>query len=369
MREYYIIISIISMIALSILDHIIHKGTLINKMERLFFHLSIFTTIVVMIAEIVTVYFDNSQSNQRFLCIIGNSVGFSLSPLIPILLGCMVSGRFKKLDILFGIPALINLILSLFSSVFPIIFTVNAENVYQRGNFFWVFLISYVVGTIYLFLKTFQGSKRYQNSNRFVLFAIFLFTAAGTSIQVFFPHLHVSWMCISLSICLYYIYYCELHHQIDSLTSLLTRRTYEEALNKIRGRKNVTFFIFDIDDFKSVNDRYGHLFGDFCLKTTAGCIKDVFSKTGLCFRTGGDEFCVIGECTGEDTVQLLYQNFLHQIDDMRRKDPCLPMVSIGYSHYDRKAGTIGEAIFHADQQMYCFKQTRKQDTFNMGQFY
>ncbi|MEA4953921.1 MAG: GGDEF domain-containing protein [Pseudoflavonifractor sp.] len=359
MREYYIIISITSMSALSILDYIIYKGTLINKIERLFFHLSIIMTIVVMIAEIATVYFDSAQSNYRFLCIIGNSIGFSLSPLIPILLGCMVSGHFKKPDILFAIPALVNLILSLLSSIFPIIFTVNAENVYQRGSFFWVFLIAYVVGAFYLFLKTFQGSKRYQNSNRFVLFALFLFTAAGTSIQVFFPHLHVSWMCISLSICLYYIYYCELHQQIDSVTSLLTRHTYEESLNKIRGRKNVTFFIFDIDDFKSINDRYGHPFGDFCLKATAGCIKDVFSKTGLCFRTGGDEFCVISECTDEDTVQLLYQKFLHQIDDMRRKEPCLPMVSIGYSHYDRNFETIGEAIFRADQQMYCFKQTRK----------
>lgn len=360
MREYYLTISIVNIIGLLILGYIIYESNAIDKMERLLFHLSILAIIIVIISEAVTIYFDCTQTSHRLLCIIGNTVGFSLAPFIPVLLGYMVSGRPGKLGLLFGIPALVNLILSLLSTRFSLIFTVTQENVYQRGNFFWMFFVSYSIGVTYLFLETLHTSTRYQNSNRFILFALFLFTVAGTSIQVLFPHLRVSWLCISMAICLYYIYYCELRHQIDSLTLLLTRRAYEESLNQICDKKNATFFIFDIDDFKKINDQYGHPFGDFCIKTTADCIKDVFSKTGLCFRTGGDEFCVIDTSANEDTVEFLYRKFLRRIDDMRKQDSALPTVSIGYSRYDQKNGTIGEAIFSADQQMYRFKQARKQ---------
>ncbi|MFR1052113.1 MAG: GGDEF domain-containing protein [Oscillospiraceae bacterium] len=359
MREFYIVTSTINILALLIMVYIIHKSNVIDQRERLFFQLSIFVTVFVIAAEILTVYFDGAHPTHRLLCVIGNMAGFSMSPVIPLLLGCMISDRFQKLDWLFGLPALINLILSLLSAVFPFIFTVSADNVYQRGEFFWVFTAAYALSTLYLFFQTLNASKRYQNSNRFVLFALFLFMLLGTSVQVLRPSLHVSWLCISMSICLYYVYYSELRHQIDGLTWLLTRRTYEESLNKIRGRKNVTFFIFDIDNFKCINDRYGHPFGDFCIKSTANCIKDVFSKNGLCFRTGGDEFCVISDCVDTDTVQSLYQKFLSEINLMRKENPSLPMVSIGYASYNKKSGTIGEAIFNADQQMYCFKQSRK----------
>lgn len=359
MRDYYLVISIVNIMGLLILSYVIHKSSAIDSAEQLLFLLSILAIILVILSEVTTVFFDRAQASFRLVCIIGNAAGFSIAPFIPILLGYMVGGRPGKLSLLFGVPALVNLVLSLFSAEFPLIFFVSPENVYRRGDFFWIFCLSYSVSAAYLFLETVRASRRYQNSSR-VFFALFLFTGAGTSVQVLFPSLRVSWLCISMAICLYYIYYCDLRHQIDGLTLLLTRGTYEKFLEQIRGKKNASIFIFDIDNFKSINDRYGHPFGDFCIKTTADCIRDVFSKTGLCFRTGGDEFCVIDTSSGEDFAEFLCRCFLRKIDDMRKKDPSLPTVSIGCAQYNRKSGTISNAIFHADQQMYRFKQDRKQ---------
>ncbi len=193
------------------------------------------------------------------------------------------------------------------------------------------------------------------------MFILFSFVVFGTSIQVLAPQLHVSWLCISFTTCLYFTYYCELYHQIDGLTDLLNRHAYESYICKINGAKDAAILFFDIDDFKNINDKYGHPFGDYCLTAVSSRIKDIFSRTGLCFRIGGDEFCVISRNTDKTIIQQAYQKFLCEIKLMRQTEPRLPLVSIGYSFYDREKGTIDKAILEADRQMYYFKQNRKTD--------
>ena len=51
--------------------------------------------------------------------------------------------------------------------------------------------------------------------------------------------------------------------------------------------------MFDVDNFKQINDHYGHVQGDVCLAEIAECIKKVYANDGYCYRTGGDEFCVL----------------------------------------------------------------------------
>ena len=51
--------------------------------------------------------------------------------------------------------------------------------------------------------------------------------------------------------------------------------------------------VIDIDNFKQINDQYGHLAVDRCLEEIADCIKKAYGKAGNCYRIGGDEFCVL----------------------------------------------------------------------------
>ncbi|MDD3347975.1 GGDEF domain-containing protein [Oscillibacter sp.] len=313
---------------------------------------------MVLLAEVTTISLEAAAAWYLPLYILSNVIGFSISPFIPLLIGGAISRR-RKGDALLWILPCVNIILSVLSAAFPIIFEISAANIYARGPFWWFFVLSYVGAVIGLFFKTLLASKQYQNSNRYILYILFFFVVLGTSVQVFFPQAYLSWLCTAFAIGLYYIYYCELCHQIDGLTELLNRQTYESYLRRIRNRKNVMIIIFDIDDFKTVNDQYGHLFGDFCITAVSSCIKSVFSKLGLCFRTGGDEFCVISETANEASVQRAYHRFLHEIVSMRSTELRLPLVSIGYSYYNRNKSTIDEALSLADQRMYHFKQTRK----------
>lgn len=359
MTMYYAAISGIDILALLILDCIILKSDVVSMQMRRFFHLALTVISLVIAAEIMTIFFGNIPTQYRALHVVGNVFGFSLSPLIPLLIGCGIQDSHRPGAFLFWIPPAVNFAASLLSAAFPLIFKVSDDNMYSRGDFFWIFLFAYGTGVLYLFLKTLAASKQYQNSNRFILLILFLFVMSGTSIQVLLPQLYISWLCISFAMCLYYVYYCELHHQIDGLTDLLNRHAYERHIRKIEGRKSAMVLIFDIDDFKSVNDRYGHPFGDFCITTIALCIKHVFFKTGLCFRTGGDEFCVISESANEVAIQRAYCQFLREIESMRKTEPRLPMVSIGYAYYDKTVSSVEETILQADQRMYHFKQHRK----------
>ncbi|MEI3502154.1 MAG: diguanylate cyclase [Anaerovoracaceae bacterium] len=69
---------------------------------------------------------------------------------------------------------------------------------------------------------------------------------------------------------------------MDELTGLLNQKSYLNKTASLSG--DVTPVVLDVDDFKQVNDNHGHLTGDQCLKEVADCIKDAYSRYGLCYR-------------------------------------------------------------------------------------
>ena len=142
---YYTAVSSINIIALLILEYIIRKNDVTTIKVKRFFRLSISTIIIAIAAEIATICFE-SAAYYRVPNIIGNIIGFSISPLIPLLIGCAINNRKKKGTVLFWIPSVINFVLSLLSSKFSIIFGVSIENTYYRGNFFWIYIAAYGSG-------------------------------------------------------------------------------------------------------------------------------------------------------------------------------------------------------------------------------
>lgn len=78
----------------------------------------------------------------------------------------------------------------------------------------------------------------------------------------------------------------------DYLTGLATRWYLQEYIRKNQGEKNVTCIYFDLDNFKKVNDTYGHQAGDRALAATAEMMQRDFTD-GFCARMGGDEFMIV----------------------------------------------------------------------------
>jgi diguanylate cyclase (GGDEF)-like protein len=97
---------------------------------------------------------------------------------------------------------------------------------------------------------------------------------------------------------------------LDALTSLHNRRFFHETLAREVSRahrydRRLALVVFDLDDFKEVNDRIGHLAGDSVLAGVAERVRDVVRSADIACRVGGDEFAVIlPESTVADADQL-----------------------------------------------------------------
>jgi diguanylate cyclase (GGDEF)-like protein len=94
---------------------------------------------------------------------------------------------------------------------------------------------------------------------------------------------------------------------LDPLTGMFNRRGFAEATSRMIVReaaagRPVTVMIFDIDHFKSVNDRFGHPAGDEVLKVFASVVANSLRISDLCGRIGGEEFAALVPCSIEEAI-------------------------------------------------------------------
>ena len=100
---------------------------------------------------------------------------------------------------------------------------------------------------------------------------------------------------------------------LDALTGLHNRRYFHETLAREVARaqrysRQLALIVFDLDDFKAINDRIGHLSGDAVLAETAERVRDVVRSADIACRVGGDEFAVIlPESSTADADQLYHR--------------------------------------------------------------
>lgn len=94
----------------------------------------------------------------------------------------------------------------------------------------------------------------------------------------------------------------------DELTGIYNRRAYEEELLRIKRdniKDKIVIVMLDVNGLKSVNDRIGHSAGDELLVATAMCMVSAFADYGKIFRTGGDEFVALLECSVEQAEKAI----------------------------------------------------------------
>lgn len=194
----------------------------------------------------------------------------------------------------------------------------------------------------------------FQNRSRVLIYPLIVFLAAETIIQIALPQLHVTWLCVTLLSVLYFIYCSEMWNQLDALTGLLNQNSYLNRAVEMR-RSGEVLVVFDVDDFKQVNDCYGHLKGDICLAEIAACIKKAYARHGYCYRTGGDEFCVL--LRDGDREQACARDFVRRLSERRKELDFLPTVSFGSAEISNE--NVVTVKDRADHNMYRYKKERK----------
>ena len=102
----------------------------------------------------------------------------------------------------------------------------------------------------------------------------------------------------------------------DFLTKIPNRKYFFEKANQIYNTKdNIVMCVVDINDFKMINDTYGHLVGDFAIKSIANILKDNIKGKDIVARYGGDEFCLLLQDISEDDARNLMKNIQQKIQN------------------------------------------------------
>ena len=153
----------------------------------------------------------------------------------------------------------------------------------------------------------------------------------------------------------------------DFLSQLYNRSTFERELKSEIERSanaNVAVLFIDVDDFKFINDRFGHSVGDEVIKYVSGCIKQRVKGSGFAGRFGGDEFvlCITDpdqikdiESLSLDLIDELYEGYHSELANVSIN----VKASIGIAFYPEHGDDSAKVVAAADEAMYFVKKNGK----------
>ena len=154
----------------------------------------------------------------------------------------------------------------------------------------------------------------------------------------------------------------------DSLTKLHNRRYLQEVYPRALGQAQreslyLTGIMFDLDHFKQINDRYGHLAGDECLVHFAKLLREVSRSNDYVFRIGGEEFLLVSLDDNIEGGKILAEKIRATLEHnpAQFKDTLIPLTtSVGVSHTDLALPpdeALTHLLFHADKALYQAKSS------------
>lgn len=356
----YIATYLINIAALLFLLGLLYSSTALNINRKKPFLASIIITIIIILSEAGSIFSSNGSLNLRSINIFSNLLGFSLTPMIPIVITLIFDKRILKTHRLWLVPTLVNLSAAVLSPMYGFIFYIDSNNQYMRGEYFLVFIVVYIINFLFLVVSTLNMGEKYNYPIMWKMVALSIFTIIGTSIQLVYPLAYSSWHCVTLALFLYLLVMSEFDSSFDSLTGLYNRAVFDKTLLDIVKPRALSVIILDIDDFKSVNDEYGHDYGDKVIKTVASAIRGSFDKHYKCYRYGGDEFSIISHETDREKIELQLRTMTNLLAKIRENGSVIPTVSYGFSIY--KGGEMldfHKIIKEADAEMYHFKKVHR----------
>ncbi|HZH93022.1 MAG TPA: GGDEF domain-containing protein [Tissierellaceae bacterium] len=156
---------------------------------------------------------------------------------------------------------------------------------------------------------------------------------------------------------------------LDAIQNVECSFAYHKAIFDDEG-KMIDYMFLDVDDFKDINDQYGHRAGDKVLQYLAMRVKQELREEDLIVRTGGDEFLLyLHDIRDEDNARIFVDRIYKKItgsyrlkDDFNEDPQNLEVsLSIGVAFYPKDGDDIFQLMSKADQALYRVKRSGKSD--------
>ena len=146
----------------------------------------------------------------------------------------------------------------------------------------------------------------------------------------------------------------------DALTGILNRRGFDQMTHFLKQEHfPLVFAIVDIDNFKLVNDNYGHEIGDKVLAKTAKMLKSAFRSSDMAFRLGGDEFAIVLNNLSEERTDFIINTIQRINDTLKNPSDHLPAITLSAGIAFSPGGYTDELFNEADKALYEIKRNGK----------
>lgn len=386
MSNYYfaIVFITVAMMAVSII-HLFENETLSRRINNQLILIASLIAIGV-ICEFLGIFLNSVPSCSKYIHGLIKAIEYSIAPVIPICYVKIVDRSLEnKVKVTTNILIIFNAVCELISVFTPFVFYIDENNVHKHGTFYPIYIISYFTGIIVFIIALLRYTKKYQSRNIATLTSLLSFLILGFAIRIIDGSIYCDWLVTAITYLFFIIYYSDVSLKVDALTHLFNRKSYENRLKKIDYATAI--ILLDVNEFKQVNDNYGHQCGDNVLKIVAKTILKTYGKYGDCYRIGGDEFCVILKtgviekfasksvnANSTEMLDELNETLDKLLEEQSKENPMLKKgVSKGYALFDEKVNSefqndeknhytlssVKETISRADERMYEDKRKKK----------
>ncbi len=276
----------------------------------------------------------------------------------------------KLMDRMLIIPLLLIMATDLLSVRTGWFFIIDEENHYQNLP---LFNIQSAVNYLYLLLSTgyaaYKAVKTHSRQERseYRAYACYmLLPLAASLLQDTFPDVPLLALNIFMMILILFLMLQNMQIYHDALTGLNNRhylnQYLESSLQHASESRPFYLFIMDINNFKMINDVYGHIEGDHALQAVSGVLRGLAAKyNAFAARYGGDEFCIVLNtpgCSPEEVCADIHTH-MQEIRDGKNvpgSRQYMLSVSIGYTACDGTVQDYGQVIAAADAMLYVNKK-------------
>lgn len=340
--------------------------------NRIFRGLIIFTMITLAV-DLIGVYSDG-KPELIGLSYVVEVMLYVLAPIVPSIwatyVSCQLYQDVQRLRIELRVmtaPVLINAALVFLSPFYGLMFTISNQNVFSRGPFYFVLCAVSLAPILYSTIMLLAFVKREPLKVLAPLLVFPLPIVAAALFQIIFYGASVIWPGVTLAIFIIYISLQTRQYTIDHLTGAFNRRQLDSHLAvRIRGArrgKPFSCIMLDIDNFKTINDEFGHIVGDEALFDAAQLLRSCIRGGDFLSRFAGDEFVILLDVADQEVLEATVSRIracAHAYNQTTQK-PFRLDFSVGYEVYGAGSDiSLERFIARVDSLMYGDKSSKKE---------
>lgn len=369
-----LIINIYSILILLVIYHQNNKFEDDKKFNNRIFRTMMQATFILLFLDIISRLDGNVYSFYPVLNQIGNFLLFVFSPLLASLYLLYVHNQLfnheentKKLIKPLLFINFLNAIIVIVSKFYGWFYYIDENNIYHRGPYFEIpALIPVIIIFISIFLLVkFRTEIEKRNYTSLALFSIP--PLIGIVLQVLVYGISIVLNCMVLSLLIAYLFIQNQGISIDHLTGLYNRKRCEnylkEKISSFTKKRTFSAIMLDINNFKRINDTFGHDIGDLALIISGKILKSSIRTNDFLSRYGGDEFVLVLDIDNNKELETTIKRINSKVEEFNKRNeyPFTLSFSMGYDVYDFKLN-IGYEKFlkHLDKLMYENKEEYRQ---------